>query len=274
MACTCAAGASASDDLELVLDRTPCYAESGGQVADRGTLTAEGVSAPLTHVYREGESIVHRVSVKDAGRDALLGAGREGRLTARVDAAHRAPTERHHTATHLLHAALRSELGTHARQAGSLVAPDRLRFDYTHFESPSAQQLARIEWIVNEWILADRAVKWETMPIDEARAKGAMALFGEKYGAEVRMVTVAGVEGEHIAPSLELCGGTHVERTGEIGAFAHRLRRRDRERRAPHRGAVRARGAAPLPRRARAARALGGARCSRAPRSCPSRSRS
>jgi alanyl-tRNA synthetase len=126
---------------------------------------------------------------------------------------------RHHTATHLLHAALRTVLGEHVHQAGSLVAPDRLRFDYTHFESPNEEQLARIERRVNDWVLANREVGWKVMPIDEAKAAGAMALFGEKYGAEVRMVTVDGVPDAGIAPSRELCGGTHVTRTGDIGAF-------------------------------------------------------
>jgi alanyl-tRNA synthetase len=129
------------------------------------------------------------------------------------------PTQRHHTATHLLHAALRTVLGDHVHQAGSLVAPDRLRFDYSHFEGPSAPQLEAIESRVNDWVLANRTVTTTVMPIDEARAQGAMALFGEKYGAEVRMVTVDGVEAAGIAPSRELCGGTHVTRTGDIGAF-------------------------------------------------------
>jgi alanyl-tRNA synthetase len=126
---------------------------------------------------------------------------------------------RHHTATHLLHAALRHVLGTHVRQAGSLVAPDRLRFDYTHFEAPTAEQLAEIERMVMEWVLRNREVRWSVMPIDEAKAQGAMALFGEKYGAQVRMVQVEGVEDAGIPTSRELCGGTHVERTGDIGAF-------------------------------------------------------
>ncbi len=207
------------DEIELILDRTPFYAESGGQVADRGSISAGQVAAHVTHVYREGDQIVHRLRLSKGDRDHVLVAGREGKLSASVDAAHRSPTERHHTATHLLHAALRSELGAHARQAGSLVAPDRLRFDYTHFEAPGAEQLARIEHRVNEWVLANRDVKWEVLPLDEARSRGAMALFGEKYGAEVRMVTVEGIEPAGIAPSLELCGGTHVRRTGDIGAF-------------------------------------------------------
>jgi alanyl-tRNA synthetase len=126
---------------------------------------------------------------------------------------------RHHTATHLLHAMLRKTLGTHVRQAGSLVAPDRLRFDYTHFEAPGREQLAAIESQVEEWVLRDVEVGWRVMPIAEARALGAMALFGEKYGAEVRVVAVPGVEDAGIPASLELCGGTHVARTGEIGAF-------------------------------------------------------
>ncbi len=206
-------------ELELVLDKTPLYAESGGQVADRGWIEADGVAAELTHVYREGESIVHRARVTRGGRDALIVAGKAGRLAARVDSAHRAPTQRHHTATHLLHATLRRALGTHVRQAGSLVAPDRLRFDYTHFEAPSREQLEKIEREINDWVLANREVSWKVMPIAEARAQGAMALFGEKYGAEVRMVTVEGVPEAEIEPSRELCGGTHVTRTGDIGAF-------------------------------------------------------
>ncbi len=207
------------EELELVLDRTPCYAESGGQVADRGMIDGGGARATLAHVYKEGDAIVHRVRLKSGSRDALLAAGAAGQLRAAVDPLYRRPTLRHHTATHLLHAALRRTLGEHVRQAGSLVAPDRLRFDYTHFEAPSREQLAAIEALVNEWVLRNRGVAWKVMPIAEAKAMGAMALFGEKYGAQVRMVTVEGVEDEGIAPSRELCGGTHVERTGDIGAF-------------------------------------------------------
>jgi alanyl-tRNA synthetase len=206
-------------ELELVLDRTPCYAESGGQVADRGVIEAIGIRAELTHVYKEGDAIVHRVRLTDGDRAALISAGARGGLTAHVDPAHRFPTMRHHTATHLLHAALRQTLGTHVRQAGSLVAPDRLRFDYTHFEAPSHDQLAAIEHLVAEWALRNREVSWEIMPLARAKETGAMALFGEKYGAEVRMVTVAGAEEAHIPTSRELCGGTHVRHTGDIGAF-------------------------------------------------------
>jgi len=207
------------DELELVLDRTPAYAESGGQVADRGRLEAIGLTAELTHVYKEGESIVHRVRLTNGDRETLLSVGARGGLKVVVDPTHRFPTMRHHTATHLLHAALRQVLGTHVRQAGSLVAPDRLRFDYTHFEPPSPEQLATIEHLVMEWILRNREVSWEVMPIDQAKQLGAMALFGEKYGARVRVVTAAGVEDAGIPTSRELCGGTHVRRTGDIGAF-------------------------------------------------------
>ena len=207
------------DELELVLDRTPFYAEGGGQVADRGRIEAIGIVAELTHVYREGESIVHRVRLANGGREGLVSAGTRGGLKAAVDPRIRYPTMRHHTATHLLHATLRHVLGAQVRQAGSLVAPDRLRFDYTHFEAPTEEQRAAIERRVVEWVLRNRDVSWEVMPLDQAKQAGAMALFGEKYGAEVRVVTVAGVDDAGIAPSRELCGGTHVRRTGDIGAF-------------------------------------------------------
>jgi alanyl-tRNA synthetase len=207
------------DDLELVLDRTPAYSEGGGQVADQGVILAPGVRAALVHVYRDGEATVHRVQLVEGAREALLAAGAAGELCVKIAPEQRRPTDRHHTATHLLHAALRAVLGEHVRQAGSLVAPDRLRFDYQHFEAPSAGQLARIEERVNEWVLADCEVRWEVMTIAQAQSLGAMMLFGEKYGAEVRLVTTAGVPERGLEPSRELCGGTHVSRTGEIGAF-------------------------------------------------------
>ncbi len=207
------------DAFDAVFDRTPCYAESGGQVADRGTMSAGGVTAELAHVFREDDSIVHRLRVRAGSRDAFLAAASRGGAGAEVPESHRAPTERHHTATHLLHAALRSTLGTHVKQAGSLVAPERLRFDYSHFEATSPDQLAGVERIVSDWIGASRDVSWKVLPLDEAKRQGAMALFGEKYGAEVRMVTVDGVPERGIEPSRELCGGTHVRNTGEIGAF-------------------------------------------------------
>jgi alanyl-tRNA synthetase len=207
------------DEIELVLDRTPAYAESGGQVADRGVIGAPGVQAELVHVYKEGEAIVHRVKLTQGTPDQLLEAGRHGTLHVLIAPAHRLPTQRHHTATHLLHASLRAEFGDHVRQAGSLVAPDRLRFDYTHFAAPSREELAEIETRINDWVLADREVRWQVVPIDQAKAAGAMMLFGEKYGSQVRLVTTEGVPDLGIGDSRELCGGTHVSRTGEIGAF-------------------------------------------------------
>ncbi|MEO5987288.1 MAG: alanine--tRNA ligase [Candidatus Eisenbacteria bacterium] len=207
------------DELELVLDRTPCYAESGGQVSDRGVIEGGAARANLTQVYKEDDAIVHRVALVSGEGEALLKSGAAGSLGVVVDPAHRTPTERHHTATHLLHAALRTVLGPHVHQAGSMVSPERLRFDYSHFESPSPEQLAAVESRVNDWVLANREVTWRLMPIEQAKQSGAMALFGEKYGAEVRMVTVTGVEATGIEPSRELCGGTHVKRTGDIGTF-------------------------------------------------------
>jgi len=209
-------------ELELVLDRTPAYPEGGGQVADEGTFEAEGVRAVLTHVLREDEAIVHRVRLEQGTRDALLAAGAAGALHVRIAPERRLPTQRHHTATHLLHEALRAVLGEHVRQAGSLVAPERLRFDYTHFEAPSAEQLARIEELVNGWTLADQPVSAEVMPIERAKTLGAMMLFGEKYGAEVRLVSTEGVPEAGIAGSRELCGGTHVDDIAHIERFAIR----------------------------------------------------
>ena len=203
--------------FEAVFDRTPCYAESGGQVADSGTVYAGDAAADLAHVYREGDAIVHRLRLRPEVRAAFVTAAARGEAGAEVAA--RSSTERHHTATHLLHAILRRTLGTHVKQAGSLVAPDRLRFDYSHFEATSPSELADIERLIDEWIAARRDVSWKVMPIAEAKAQGAMALFGEKYGAEVRMVTVEGVPDAKIEASRELCGGTHVKNTGDIGAF-------------------------------------------------------
>ena len=207
-----------SDELDLVLDRTPCYAESGGQVADRGSLEGDPARAELTHVFKEGEQIVHRVRLSAGARDELIAAGKEGTLRASVDPRLRLPTMRHHTATHLLHAALRQVLGEHVQQKGSLVAPDRLRFDYAHFEAPPREALATVEDLVNGWVLDNREVSAQVLPLEQAKALGAMALFGEKYGAEVRVITVTGAPGGPVV-SRELCGGTHVSRTGDIGAF-------------------------------------------------------
>ena len=194
----------------VMLDRTPFYLEAGGQVSDVGDLRNEAgtVLARVTGVVRLGAGLPrgHQVTVV---ADAL----EEGQpVTARVDDARRDATRRNHTATHLLHAALRQVLGAHVKQAGSLVAPDRLRFDFTHFSPLSAQELAEIESIVNAQILRNAPVATEVKDTADAMAGGAMALFGEKYGDRVRVVTIPGF-------SVELCGGTHTRATGDIGLF-------------------------------------------------------
>ncbi|RME75204.1 MAG: alanine--tRNA ligase, partial [Planctomycetota bacterium] len=196
---------------ELILDRTPFYAESGGQVGDRGVIEARDGSFRFVveDTQKAGAVIVHRGRLV-AGEPAAVVRG--AAVRARVDPAHRLPTRRHHTATHLLHWALGEVLGAHARQAGSVVEPARLRFDFTHFEAVSPAQLREIETLVNERILADTPVRIGEMALEEAKAQGVTALFGEKYGERVRVVDVGGY-------SRELCGGTHVERTGEIGLF-------------------------------------------------------
>jgi alanyl-tRNA synthetase len=199
----------------VILDQTPFYAEGGGQVGDSGKLTWQGGLAAVTGTSRSSHGLsVHTVRV-------ARGALEQGTsVTATVDPERR-ETEKHHTATHLLHAALRTVLGTHVSQAGSLVTADRLRFDFTHGAALSQEELARVEQLANRWIQADLAVDWRVVPIDAARSAGAMMLFGEKYGKNVRMVTVGG--GDHAAGtsgtsvSIELCGGTHVARSGQIG---------------------------------------------------------
>jgi alanyl-tRNA synthetase len=200
---------------ELVLATTPFYAESGGQVADSGVLEGNNTEGPVrlevVHVRKEGDAIVHRVR-------PLEGALPVSEVRATVDAVKRAATRRNHTATHLLHAALRRVLGDHVLQAGSLVAPDRLRFDYSHFAAPDEAQIAAVEDDVNAAVLANHPVAIELRTLEDARKSGAIALFGEKYEDEVRVIRIVeGERGELI--SAELCGGTHVSRTGDIGLF-------------------------------------------------------
>jgi len=192
---------------EVVLDRTPFYPEAGGQVGDVGTLAADGLLAEVEGTERPVPGLVlHRVRVK-------RGALRIGQpVRASVDASRRRMTAKNHTATHLLHAALRQTLGDHVKQAGSLVAPDRLRFDFTHFSPLTPQEMDRIEEAVNAQVWENRGVTTRVMGLDDALASGAMALFGEKYGEQVRVVSVQDF-------STELCGGTHVGATGEIGLF-------------------------------------------------------
>jgi len=199
--------------VEFVTDRTVFYAESGGQVGDTGTAVIGGVKLEVIDARHQGERIVHRAVSPNGSIDLLRDLfARHREVTLAVDRAKRLATMRNHTATHLLHASLRRVLGDHAAQAGSLVAPDRLRFDFHHFQAMREEEIETVERLVNEAILADHVVTKRLLPYDQAVAEGAMALFGEKYGDTVRMVTVEGV-------SRELCGGTHLDRTGEIGAF-------------------------------------------------------
>jgi alanyl-tRNA synthetase len=187
------------------LEESPFYAEGGGQVADSGVLRWDGSVAEVLDVYRVGDDQVIKVQ-------ADAGVKRGDAVEAVVDRETRHATMRNHTATHLLHAALRERLGDHVRQAGSAVRPDKLRFDFTHGGALGAEELAAIEERVNGWIKASRPVRWLEMERAEAERLGAMALFGEKYGEWVRVVEVEGV-------SRELCGGTHVANTAEVGIF-------------------------------------------------------
>ena len=199
--------ASADEEVDIELERTPFYPECGGQVADVGAIVGPGGKGLVVDVrWFGGVRIMHRVLVEHG----TLSAG-DG-VVAKIDLERRKDVERNHTATHLLHAALRSVLGGHVRQAGSLVAPDRLRFDFTHYEPVSAEDITKVESIVNEKVLSNVPVGWSVVAFEEAQAKGAIALFGEKYGQQVRVVEIENA-------SCELCGGTHVVRTGEIGLF-------------------------------------------------------
>jgi alanyl-tRNA synthetase len=192
---------------QVLLDRTPFYPEAGGQVGDMGVFTADGLVADVTGTQRPAPGVVlHDLRVR---RGTLRMAAT---VRAAVDAARRRMTMKNHTATHLLHAALRQTLGDHVKQAGSLVAPDRLRFDFTHFSPLGPHEVDRLEEAVNAQIWENRPVTTEVMRLDAAIASGAMALFGEKYGEQVRVVRVPEF-------STELCGGTHVRATGEIGLF-------------------------------------------------------
>jgi len=195
------------DDGVVVLDRTPFYAESGGQAGDCGYLELGGNRLEVRDCQKQGGAHMHLVRV-------LQGAVSVGdKLSARVDAGVRQATALNHSATHLLHAALRKVLGEHVTQKGSLVDSERLRFDFSHFEAVTAEQLKAIETLVNDQIRANSAVATEICDMATAKAKGAMALFGEKYGDKVRVLTM----GDGF--SVELCGGTHVKRTGDIGLF-------------------------------------------------------
>jgi alanyl-tRNA synthetase len=198
---------SLSDGQEgvVVLDSTPFYAESGGQAGDKGVLRVANGEFIVTDTQKMGNAFAHKGVVKGS-------VSKGDTATAAIDAANREAIKKNHSATHLLHAALREILGEHVTQKGSLVEAPRLRFDFSHFEAVTAQQLAEIERRVNEEIRANHALATELMELEEAKASGAMALFGEKYDEKVRVVTMGPF-------SVELCGGTHVARTGDIGLF-------------------------------------------------------
>lgn len=190
----------------VVLDRTPFYAEAGGQVGDRGTLRGPAGLFHVVDTQKQGAAHAHLGEVR-------LGQLQVGDLAqAEVDRAHRTPTRLNHSATHLLHAALRQVLGEHVTQKGSLVASDRLRFDFSHFEAVQPEQLRHIEHLVNAQVRANLPVETQIMPLRQALDAGVVALFGEKYGDQVRVLRMGSF-------SMELCGGTHVERTGDIGLF-------------------------------------------------------
>jgi len=207
----------AGDEAEIVLDRTSIYSESGGQVADTGAFYDNDMSLQLADVkgayYPVSGLIAHKIVAKE---DLHVG----DRVATVADPVRRARDMRNHTATHLMHAALRNVLGTHVKQAGSLVAPDHLRFDFSHFASVDASELAEIEQQVNEEILRNLALSTDIMNIDDALASGALAFFGDKYPeSNVRVVTIPDPSSPRGFYSKELCGGTHVNRTGEIGVF-------------------------------------------------------
>lgn len=195
---------AAGEEVQIVLSINPFYGESGGQIGDTGYLRKGDTLNPVLQTTKESQTNVLLVEAKTTLRvgDAV---------TAVVDIERRKHITRHHSATHLLHKALRRIIGDHIHQAGSWVGPDRLRFDFSHFSALEAQQLIQVEKLVNQWILEDVAVNKEELSLEEARAKGATALFGEKYGDRVRVI--------EMGESMELCGGTHVNRTGEIGLF-------------------------------------------------------
>ncbi len=207
--------ASKGETVQLVLNQTPFYGESGGQVGDTGVISTDGARLTVTDTQKRGEGLFVHACVVDEG---TVKVGDATALT--VDHARRSRLRANHSATHLLHEALREVLGTHVAQKGSLVAPERLRFDVSHPKPMTADELKLVEDMANEIIVQNSAVTTRLMSVDDAIAEGAMALFGEKYGDEVRVVSMG--QGIHGAKanrpySVELCGGTHVGATGEIG---------------------------------------------------------
>ena len=197
----------AGSDGIVVLDQSPFYAEMGGQVADHGVITAKGMTFTVTDVQKnKGGKFMHYGHLAEG--ELAVGDSVE----ASIDCQRRKAVCRAHTTTHLLDAALKKVLGDHVHQAGSLVEPDRLRFDFTHFEAITPEQLSQVEWMVNEAILEGYPVATEVLPIEEAKKKGAVAMFGEKYGETVRVVEMGDF-------SMEFCGGTHLDNTAKAGPF-------------------------------------------------------
>ncbi|WP_110456476.1 alanine--tRNA ligase [Shewanella algidipiscicola] len=197
---------SAGEDAVIVLESTPFYGESGGQCGDKGLLSGDGAEFSVSDTQKYGQAVGHVGKLR-------AGTIRVGQvLLAEVDKKLRHRTELNHSVTHLLHAALRQVLGSHVSQKGSLVDPERLRFDFSHFEAVKPAELQAVEDLVNTQIRRNHELKAEVMDIEQAKAQGAMALFGEKYDSQVRVVTMGDF-------SIELCGGTHVGRTGDIGLF-------------------------------------------------------
>jgi len=210
--------ASSGEEVQIVLNQTPFYAESGGQVGDTGLLRTEGGAARITDTRKVAGVFLHVAEVTEG----KIAAGEAAQLE--VDHARRGAIRANHSATHLLHEALREALGDHVAQRGSLNAPDRLRFDFSHAKALSADELERVEADVNAFIRQNAPVETRIMTPDDARALGAQALFGEKYGEEVRVVSMgkqdgSGKGGDGRTYSIELCGGTHVGQTGDIGVF-------------------------------------------------------
>ncbi|MGH2415610.1 MAG: DHHA1 domain-containing protein, partial [Microcystaceae cyanobacterium] len=200
------AAAEAGTQVQIILDRTPFYAESGGQIGDRGYLTGDNLLVRIADVQKDSNIFVHFGRIERG----ILNVG--DTVNAQIDRACRRRAQANHTATHLLQAALKKFVDDSISQAGSLVDFDRLRFDFHCSRALTAEELQQIEDQINTWIAEAHDTQIEVIPLEEAKAKGAIAMFGEKYGAEVRVIDVPGV-------SLELCGGTHVRNTAEIGLF-------------------------------------------------------
>src|SRR5690606_23748097 len=202
--------ASEGDSVELVVERTPFYGASGGQIGDQGVIEVGGdaggsaARVTITDTLKPvGGIVVHRGEVSSG----TVAVGQDAKLS--VDVARRERTRRNHSATHLVHWALRQVLGPHAQQKGSLVGPDRLRFDFTHNHPLTPEEIERVEQLVNEAILQNTPIRTEVLTMEQARSRGATMIFEEKYGDVVRMLT--------IGPSTELCGGVHARATGDIG---------------------------------------------------------